>query len=338
MNETSNPILVETIRGDSPETIHRGSFSVVDAHGKVVMAAGETDAPVFPRSGLKPIQTLALCETGAAKAFGLGHANIALACASHDGDPTHTEIIENWLDKIGCNSNDLVCNPRLPVAQEDKKTLTQPKENLTALHDPCSGKHAGFLTIAKHLGYPILGYNRMDHPVQQRVIGIIEQMTGLDLFETPKAMDGSGVPTLGIPLGNVSLAMARLSNPHDQPDDRKAACNRVLKAMSMEPFLVAGKGRFSTRVLEALGPVCIVKSGGEGIYCGTLIKRRLGIAIKIDDGSRIAAETVMISLLQKLKILTEGALGRLLNLIEPPIFSRSGEVVGVVKPKHPALK
>ena len=106
----------------------------------------------------------------------------------------------------------------------------------------------------------------------------------------------------------------------------------------MEPFLIAGKGRFSTRVLEALGPACIVKSGAEGIYCGSLIKRRLGIAIKIDDGSRIAAETVMISLLRKLKILTEEALGRLLNVIEPPIFSRSGEVVGVVKPTHPALK
>ena len=337
LRKNPNPILIQSIRGDAPESIYRGAFSVVDAHGKVIMTAGDTDVPVFPRSGIKPIQALALCETGAAKAFGLGHANIALACSSHSGEPTHTEIIENWLAKIGCSHDDLVCGPSLPWTEEARTVLIKSEKNCTTLHDNCSGKHTGFLTIAKHLGHPILGYNRMDHPVQQRVIGIIEQMTGMDLFDAPKAIDGCGIPTLGIPLGNISLAMARLGNPHDQPEERQAACKRVVTAMTMEPFLVAGKGRFCTRVMEALGQSCIVKMGAQGVYCGTLIDRGLGVAIKIDDGSLLAAEAVMMRLLHKLNILTEQALGRLLNLLEPPIFSRSREVVGFIKPVHPAL-
>ena len=333
-----NPILVEAIKGNAVDNFYRGSYSVVDAHGHVIMAVGDTESPVFPGSGIKPIQALTLCETGAAKAYGLGHANVALACSNHNGDPTHTEIIENWLHKIDSSHKNLVCGASDRGSQKGKKGIATSGDVIDSLYDPCSGKHTGFLTVAKHLKHPTLGYSRMDHPVQQRVIGTLEQMTGLDLYNAPKALDGSGIPTIGIPLGNISLAMARMANPHDQPEERQAACKKIITALTMEPYLLAGKGRFTTRVIEALGQSCIIQMGSQGVYCGSLIKRGIGIAIKIDDGSSRAAEAVMMRLLYKLNILTERALGLLLNLLEPPIFSRNGEVIGTVKPAYADLK
>jgi L-asparaginase II len=334
---TANPVLVEAVRGDMTESCHRGSLAVVDAHGRVVMAVGDTETPVFARSAIKPIQALALIETGAADGFHLANAQIALACASHNGAVTHVELVANWLERLGLSADDLVCGPSLPWTTEAQQELFATGGEASRLHDNCSGKHAGFLTIARHLGHPIEGYNRMDHPVQQRVIGILEQMTGMDLFDAPKGMDGCGIPVLGVPLGNLALAMARLGDPHDQPDERQKACARIRRSMAAEPYLIAGKGRFCTRVIEALGQAALVKTGAEGVYCATLTDLGLGVAIKIDDGARRAAEAVMIRLLDKLGVLTESAKGRLLNLLEPPLFSRSKEVVGVIRCTHPEL-
>lgn len=333
-----NPTLIEAVRGNSVESTHRGAFAVVDAHGRVIISEGDTSAAIFPRSGIKPLQALALIETGAAKAFGLGHANIALACSSHNGEVTHTEIISNWLERIGCTPDDLVCGPSSPWADEAKEILIRSKQEASRLHDNCSGKHTGFLTIAKHLGYSTLGYNRGDHPVQQRVIGIIEQMAGMNLFDAEKGMDGCGIPTIAVPLGNLALAMARLGDPHDQPEERQRACERIRNAMEMEPYLVAGKNRFCTRVIDALGQAALVKTGAEGVYCATLTNLGLGIAIKIDDGARRAAEAVMMRLLIKLDVVTENAMGKLLNLLEPTIFARTGDVVGVLRCANAALK
>ncbi len=326
-----NPVLVDIIRGDMIESRHRGSVAIADSHGQMELAIGDVQSPVFARSGIKPIQALALVETGAAKAFSLGHAQIALACSSHNGSTTHVDIIRTWLDKIGLSEGDLECGPSLPWSDEDKRNLYETDGSPTTLHDNCSGKHTGFLTVCKHLNFPVQGYTRLEHPLQQRLLGTLEQMTGMDLFEAPKAIDGCGIPTIGVPLGNIAHAMARLGDPHDQPEDRQAACRRIRTAMANEPYLVAGKGRFCTRVIGALGQAALVKTGAEGVYCATLTDKKLGVAIKIDDGSRRAAEAVMIRLLQNLDIITDRAKGQLLNLLEPSILTRAGKMVGLVR-------
>lgn len=328
---SSNPVLVEVQRGDMIESRHRGSIAVVDAHGRVATGIGDILSPVFARSALKPIQALALIETGAAKAFGLGLAQIALSCASHSGSTIHTELVETWLGKIGCTADDLVCGPSLPWSDYEKQQLYDKGGEASHLHDNCSGKHTAFLTIARHLEYPVEGYNRFDHPVQQRLLGLLEQMTGMDLFDAPKGIDGCGIPVIGIPLANIALAMARLGDPHDQPDERQKACPRIRRAMADEPYLIAGKDRFDTRVLQAIGKSAIVKMGAEGVYCGCFPDLGLGVAIKIDDGSVRAAEAAMMNILLKYDLITERAKGMLLNLLEPPVFSRSGEVVGYIR-------
>jgi len=332
---TANPVLIEIIRGDLIESRHRGSVALVDAHGKVAFSAGDIMGEVFPRSAIKPIQALMLLETGAAKRFGLGLAQIALACASHSGSEIHTDIVGAWLEKIGCTEDDLVCGPSLPWSDYEKEALFAQRGGPSRLQDNFSGKHAALLTVAKHLGYPTLGYNRLDHPVQQRLLGLVEQMTGLDLFDAPKGIDGCGIPVFGIPLANIALAMARLVDPHDQPKERQAACKRIVRAMFDEPYLIGGKDRFDTRILDACRGTALIKTGAEGVYTGCFPELGLGVALKIDDGSRRAAEAAMMQIMRRFEVLSERAKGRLLNILEPPLFSRSGEVVGVIRGAGP---
>ncbi len=201
----------------------------------------------------------------------------------------------------------------------------------TAAHNNCSGKHAGFLTVARHLGVETAGYIKFEHPIQQRVLGILEQMTGLDLGRAPRGIDGCGIPTLGIPLGNLALAMARLGDPSDQPETRQAAAARLRRAVAAEPFMVAGTGRFCTRVMALTGERALVKTGAEGVYCAALPELGLGVALKVDDGATRAAELIMGRLLVALGVLSETEAEELGGVLEQPLHNRAGRVVGAVR-------
>ena len=327
----ANPVLVEVTRGDMVESRHRGAFAVVDVRGRVVESCGNVEAPVFPRSAIKPIQALPLIETGAAAAFGLSDAEIALACASHNGEPRHVEAVTRCLARIGLSVADLECGASLPGTEEALRALFAAGGKATAAHDNCSGKHTGFLAVARHLRQPTHGYIHYDHPVQQRVLGVLEQMTGLDLTGAPRGTDGCGIPVIGLPLGNLALAMARLGHPHDQPKARRDACARIRTAMIAEPFMVAGTGRFCTRAIEALAGRALVKTGAEGVYCAVLPDARLGIAIKIDDGARRAAEFVTARLLKRLGVVDDEAAHQLRDALDPVIASRAGSPVGAIR-------
>lgn len=328
----ANPVLVEVTRGDMVESRHRGAFAVVDVQGRVVEAAGDIEAPVFARSAIKPIQALPLIETGAAAAFDLGNAEIALACASHSGEFRHVEVVTRWLARIGLSVADLECGESLPATEDALRSLFATGGKATAAHDNCSGKHTGFLTVARHLRQPTHGYIHYDHPVQQRVLGVLEQMTGLDLGRAPRGIDGCGIPVIGVPLGNLALAMARLGHPHDQPKVRRDACTRIRAAMTAEPFMVAGNGRFCTRAITALAGRALVKTGAEGVYCAVLPEMRLGVAIKIDDGARRAAEFITARLLQRLGVIDGEAAYQLRDVLDPVVANRAGTAVGSIGP------
>ncbi len=331
--EVANPLLVEVTRGPMVESRHRAAFAVADCGGTVVLHGGDIARPVYPRSAIKPLQALALVETGAAEAFELGDAEIALACASHGGEPRHVDTVAAWLSRIGCGPDDLACGAHLPSTQRAMLDLIAGGGHATALHNNCSGKHAGFLTVARHLGHPTAGYIAHEHPVQQRVLGILESMTGQDLGEAPRGIDGCGIPTLGIPLGNIALAMARLALPDDQPEARQAAAARVRRAMAAEPFLVAGTGRFCTKVMEVTGERALVKTGAEGVYCAALTKLGLGVALKVDDGAGRAAEVLMGRLLLHLGVIDDAEAEALARTLSPPVLNRAGRHVGDLRAK-----
>ena len=326
-----SPMAIEVTRGTMVESRHRASFAVTDSSGRVVLQAGDIERPVYARSAIKPLQALALVESGAADAFDLADAELALACASHNAELRHVDSVAAWLTRIGCGPDDLECGPQLPLRPDDLRALIAGGGQGTPIHNNCSGKHAGFLSVARHLDQPTQGYIRYEHPVQQRVLGILEAMTGLDLGAAPRGIDGCGIPVIGIPLGNLALAMARLGDPDDQPDARQAACARIRRAMAAEPFMVAGSGRFCTRVMEVTGERAAIKTGAEGVYCATLPDLGLGVALKVDDGAGRASEVLMGHLLCRLKVLSPAEAAALKDDLEPPILNRAGLEVGRIR-------
>jgi L-asparaginase II len=322
-----NPLLVEVTRGAMVESRHRAAFAVADTDGRIVMSAGDFERPVYARSAIKPLQALPLLESGAADAYALSHAEIALACASHSGEARHVETVLAWLKRIDCTVADLECGTHLPGNDTAMEALLRGQQNATPAHNNCSGKHTGFLTLVRHLGIKTKGYITFQHAVQQRILGVLETMTGLDLGAAPRGIDGCGIPVIAIPLGNLALAFARLTDPRDQPEARQAACERVCAAMAAEPFMVAGSGRYCTRVITATGGEALIKTGAEGVYCGALPKSGLGIAVKVDDGAGRAAEVLMGHLLHRLGILDDSHA----ELLTQPVHNRAGVRVGEVR-------
>ncbi len=328
----ADPLLVEVTRGDQVESRHRAALAVVDAEGAVVLSAGDFDRPVYARSAIKSLQAIALVESGAADAFQVSEEELAMACASHSGEPRHVETARAWLARLGLSVDDLECGPQLPGHEPSLTALLGAGQQPTPAHNNCSGKHSGFLTLARHLDVPTRGYVNYEHPVQQRILGVLEAMTGLDLGRAPRGIDGCGIPVIGIPLGNMALAMARFGRPDDQPEARQAACARIRRAVAAHPFMVAGSGRFDTRVMEVTGEKALIKTGAEGVYCASFPELGLGAAIKVDDGAGRAAEILMGRLLRRFDILDEGAAAQLGGVLTAPVLNRAGRVVGEIRP------
>ncbi|MGH6882033.1 MAG: asparaginase, partial [Hypericibacter sp.] len=209
----ANPVLIEVTRGEMVESRHRVAVAVVDAGGKLVESWGDIERPIYGRSAIKPFQALPLLETGAADAFKLGEPEIALACASHNGEPQHTDRVHDWLARIGCEIADLECGAHLPYHEPTMLQLVANGGDITAIYNNCSGKHSGFLTTARHEGEPTKGYIRYEHPVQQRVTQAMSEMTGVDLTRSPRGIDGCGIPVLGMPLRAMAHGLARMADP-----------------------------------------------------------------------------------------------------------------------------
>ena len=327
----ADSLLVEVTRGSQVESRHRASLAVVDTEGRLVLSAGDHERPVYARSAIKSLQAIALVESGAAEAFDLSDEELALACASHSGEPRHVDTVTAWLHHLGLGVDDLECGPQLPGYEPALYALLAAGGRATAAHNNCSGKHSGFLTLARHLGAPTRGYSTYEHPVQQRILGVLEAMTGLDLGDAPRGIDGCGIPVIGIPLGNMALAMARLGDPADQPEARQAACARIRRAVAAHPFMVAGSGRFDTRVMEATGEKALIKTGAEGVYCAAFPELGLGAALKVDDGAGRAAEVLMGRLLLHFGILDQSQAAALGGLSTSPVLNRAGRVVGEIR-------
>jgi len=324
-----DPLWVEVTRGGHVESRHRVSAVAVDTEGRVAFRAGDPTAAVFPRSAIKPIQALALVESGAAE--GCSDAEVALACASHCGEPDHVAAVAAWLARIGLGEADLECGSHLPNDWDATVALLQAGEAPSQLHNNCSGKHTGFLTLARHQDWPTSGYIEFGHPVQQRVLGVSESMCGLDLSAAPWGIDGCGIPTFAIPLANLALAMGRLIAPDDQPERRQAACERVRRAIAAHPRLTSGTGTFCTRVIQTTAGRALVKTGAEGVFAAALPELGLGCALKAEDGTTRAAEAAMAYLLARLGVLSDADSAALADLLDTPIVNRAGRTVGWIR-------
>jgi L-asparaginase II len=328
---SNNPLTVEVTRGDMVESRHQGVCVVMDAGGKTARAWGDGDRVVFPRSAVKPLQALALVETGAAEAFDVTDAELALACASHSGMPEHTDICARWLERLGLGPGDLRCGAHRPLDPGAAKALIRSGEAPGPLHNTCSGKHAGMLTTAKHLDEPVSGYAEHGHPVQVGVARILGDMGGQDLTQAPRGQDGCGIPVLGMPLAAMARALALMADPKGLDEGRAEACRRIVGAMTAHPFLVAGPGRFDNVVMEAAKAKFAVKAGAEGVYGAILPGPGLGVALKIDDGAKRAAEVAMAAVLDHLGVLDAAAVKGLEKYLDAPVMNSPGIRVGSIR-------
>ena len=323
----TNPVLVELVRGATVESIHRGAVAICDASGALKAGVGALDIPVYPRSAFKALQALAMVETGAADAAGVSDEELALACASHSGEPMHTTRVEAWLSRIACREPDLACGPHLPYNEKSAHELIRRGESPCRLHNNCSGKHTGFLTLARHLGVPISGYERPDHPVQQRIRQVIAEMCDVAPETMPVGIDGCAAPNYAIPLANLAAGMARLASPSGFAAPKAAAAERLVSAWKAHPLLVSGTGRACADLIAASRDRTVVKTGAEAVFMAALPERGLGIALKIDDGGTRAAETVMAALLVLLR-LADADDPRIARHRNPPLKNWRGDVVG----------
>lgn len=299
-----NPIIAEVTRGGIVESRHTGAYAVVDKDGRLVASAGDIQNPIFPRSAIKAFQCLPLVESGAAAHFGFTDEDIALACASHNGEAAHVRVAGGMLAKAGMNETSYECGAHWPYELGAQHDMLRRDEEPRAIHNNCSGKHAGMLALARHLKAPAEGYTRIDHPVQRGVAKVMSELCDIDIDAQPHGIDGCSVPTWAVPLRNLALGFARFGSGAGMNTPRAAACRRIIEAVRAHPFMVAGSNRFCTRLMEKV-PRAFVKTGAEGVFCGAIPHAGLGIALKCDDGAHRASETAMAALMASLPVWTE---------------------------------
>ena len=326
-----NPLTVEVTRGGMVESRHRIHALVCDASGTVVHSWGDTEMPIYPRSAIKPMQALPFIETGAADAVSATVQEIAFACASHNGEPHHANMANDWLARVGLGPSYLECAGH---HSHEVTTLHQQLttgEVMTNAHNNCSGKHCGFLSTAQHLGESLAGYIEKDHPVQERLVRVLSELGDCDLSKGATGIDGCGIPVFGMPLAALALASARMAAPDGLSKARSVASKRITDAMMAHPFNVAGQNRFDTHLMKAGRGRFATKTGAEGVQIGICVASGLGMAVKCEDGNKRATEVATANLLKHVGELNEAAVAEVADHLRVPIKNAAGRHAGEIR-------
>ena len=291
--------MVELWRGGLLESSHAGHAVICGPDG-IEAAWGDPATVIFPRSSCKMIQALPLIESGAADAVGLTDAHLALACASHQGEAQHVAMAGDWLSTIGLGEADLRCGAHEPYDHVERDRLIKTDTSPCQLHNNCSGKHCGFLTVTRHLKAGP-EYTEIDHPLQLAIRQATDEVTG---EAAPGwGIDGCSAPNFAVSIAGLARAMQAFSDGSDSGDARSRAMYRLTRAMALHPELVSGAGTSTTDLMRAMGGRVTVKYGAEAVYTAILPEKRLGIAVKIVDGRERAVEVALAALLVRAGVL-----------------------------------
>jgi len=331
--------LVEVRRGAITESRHRGHVVAAEPDGNIVAYLGAPEDVTYLRSSAKPLQALPLLISGAAEHFGFTDQEVALACASHSGEPIHTQIVASMLEKIGLGPESLKCGTHEPFSPEAARELRAKGEQPSVLHNNCSGKHAGMLALALHLGAPTETYDSPQNPVQLAIGRVVAQFSDITLEDIAVGVDGCGVPVFGITVKAMAVAYARLVSPLVELERPvRDACQRIVKAMTAYPELIGGTSeRLDTEIMLGVGGRIISKVGAEGVYTAGILpckewRKGLGLALKIEDGDdHRARPTVVIESLRQLGILHDESLEAVSHYAFFPVRNRREEVVGEIR-------
>ncbi|SEP77995.1 asparaginase [Devosia sp. YR412] len=296
----ANPILAETIRGNWVENRHRGAYVVVDADGRVIASAGDIERPIFPRSAIKSMQALPIFTREAEGKFHHTAEELALACASHHGETEHVATANGLLTRIGLSAADLECGAHAPTNAAARDALRAAGGEPSPLHNNCSGKHSGMLSVALAMGVPTAGYVGREHEVQKAVRAAVEAVIGESLTEDKCGTDGCSIPTYAAPLRAFAYGFARMSTGKGITPELGQAAQRLFNAAISHPHLVAGTGHADTLLMTAFKGRLMQKVGAEGVQCGAIRDKGWGYALKCDDGNIAASQAMLAGLLLKL--------------------------------------
>ncbi|MDZ7653531.1 MAG: asparaginase [Burkholderiaceae bacterium] len=326
--------LVTTTRGNLPELVHYGSIAVVDARGTLVAGVGDAHGLNYTRSALKPLQALAFVEDGGAERFGFGSHELALMCASHNGEAVHVATAQRMLERIDASESDLQCGCHVPSYYSHNNAEPPAGVRWNQLFHNCSGKHSGFLAYCRLHGKPLKTYLDPDAPLQRRVRATVQRFAGKR--ELPMGVDGCGAPNFAMPLSALAHAFCQLSM------GATPALSALRYAMARHPDLVSGTGRSDLALMRAgrcantgddgLDGDWVTKIGADGVQAIGIASRGLGIAIRVADGNTRALLAATVEVLWQLKQIGDPTATPLARYAQPKVTNYRGTVVGEVVP------
>jgi L-asparaginase II len=320
--------MVEAWRGELVESVHFGAAAVANARGEIIDGWGDTEMLVYPRSALKPIQAIALIETGAAEACGLTEQHVALACGSHRAEPIHTALVTEWLQRLKLDQGALACGADAPADPDAAASAVREGHPKQRIYHNCSGKHCGFLTVITHRGWSVEGYDRLEHPAQQLYLDALSELAQRDARALPFGIDGCTLPAAALPLRAIAAAMARFAKADVSSPGRRAAILAIQNAMRLHPEYVSGTNQAGVQIARATGGRILVKTGAEGFMLAYIPKEGVAAALKIADGAARAREPALIALFAANGLLQPSEVRELAHLLEPPVVDSAGKTVG----------
>lgn len=333
-------VLAKVIRGETVESVHRGNLIVIDGDGNTVASVGDPKIVTYFRSAAKPLQALPCITSGAADEFHFSEEEIAMACASHSGEARHVRIAGLMLERIGLSEAHLHCGAHLPFYEKEAERMQRAGEYATQLHNNCSGKHAAMLAVAKHIDADVSTYEALENPVQQKILETVSQFTEIEAGKIRIGIDGCCAPNFALPLYAMAKSFVNLMRPEKFGQTTRAACERIVAAMTKFPELIGGTERLDTMLMQAAQGKIISKVGADGVWlCGVLPSEQhptgLAIALKIEDGDdKRARPVVAVEILRQLGILSPDDLA---DVSPMPVKNRRGDVVGSINPNFEEL-
>lgn len=325
------PLVVRT-RAKRVESIHNGYICIIDTSRNILYNLGDPDTEVYIRSAAKPFQAIPLVESGAMEKYDITLKELAIICGSHSGEDYHLETVSSILRKIGLNEKFLRCGSAYPYNTEKKELLIQRQERPSPLYNTCSGKHAGMLALCKFFDYPLEGYTREEHPVQQLIIKVLAELLDINEKDIILGIDGCDIPNYMISIKQAAYLYALLAAGNNRPSRYGDSLELISRAMTTYPGMVNGSGEFCTELMFYTKGKITSKMGAEGIYGVAVPEKGIGIFIKIADGAEEALYPTTVSTLKQLEVLDKDMQEKLSNWIYPPVKNHRGRIVGYSYP------
>lgn len=323
---------IRVYRGQYVESTHEIHVAVVDTAGRLLYELGDPHRQTFARSSMKPFQAVPFVESGAVERFGFGKKEIALACASHNGESFHRAGVEEMLESVGLKEEALQCGAHIPRDIEGYKSWIRSGKELTPIFSNCSGKHSGMLATIVYYGEDVASYRELTHPHQQRILSTIADICDYEQEKITIAVDGCGVPVHRLPLARTALGFAKLANPERIASrKRRKAMEEIFQSMVAYPEMVAGTKRFDTDVMKAYAGKVVAKAGAEGVQCLGIRGEDIGIAIKVEDGNGRATAAAAMEVLKQLGIGNENIARQLQRYVTPAVKNVRGDEIGKIK-------